>query len=81
MKFEQVGSTTFTKALIMHGSWGHREIGTHPSTMTLFLAPDNMRGGIEWDIPALDRIEEIGLWFDENRNLVDYDGVMALPIT
>ena len=37
MKLEQVGSTTFTKALIMHGSWGHREIGTHPSTMTLFL--------------------------------------------
>jgi len=79
MRMEKVGETTFTKALLTHGSWGWRDEGTHPSTMTLYLSADCMRGCIEWDIPALDTVEDIGLWFDENRTLVDYDGIMALP--
>jgi hypothetical protein len=34
---------------------------------------------IEWAIPALEMEQEIGLWFNENNELIDYDGVMSLP--
>ena len=76
---EKAGECTFTAALIKHGSWGSREQGIHPSTMTLYLDDDCRTGLIEWDIPSLSEFEEIGLWFDEHRNLIDYDGIMALP--
>jgi hypothetical protein len=33
---------------------------------------------IEWDIPAIDEVEHIGLWFLDG-DLTDYDGTMALP--
>lgn len=79
VKYEQIGQCTFTAALLKHGSWGHRDQGIHPSTMTMYIAPDYRHGWIEWDIPSLSEFEEIGLWFDADRNLTDYDGIMALP--
>lgn len=52
------------------------------SVMTLYLNRD-LTGFIEWDIPALDMTEEIGLEFeiDEKgkRTLTGYDGVFAIP--
>jgi hypothetical protein len=63
--------------LIEEGSWGHRSIGTHASTMTLYL--DDGYYQIEWDIPALDTCEHIGLTFDSRKRLEDYDGVFSLP--
>lgn len=74
----QAGTITFTAALLKHGSWGHRGMGRHPSTMTLWIADNRRVAMIEWDIPALDTTEEIGLWFEDGV-LVDYDGIMALP--
>jgi hypothetical protein len=76
---DKVAETTFTAALIKHGSWGYRPEGIHPSTMVLYMDDDGLTGLIEWDIPSLSEFEEIGLWFDEQRNLIDYDGIMALP--
>ena len=35
----EVGTTTFTAALLKHGSWGHHDLGQHPSTMTLCGIP------------------------------------------
>ena len=75
----QAGTINFTAALLKHGSWGHRDLGIHPSSMTLWLADNRRTGMIEWDIPSLSEFEEIGLWFDADRNLTDYDGIMALP--
>ena len=72
------GTINFTAALLKHGSWGHRDMGTHPSSMTLFLSDNRRIGLIEWDIPSLSEFEEIGLWFEDGV-LVDYDGIMALP--
>ena len=50
--------------------------------MDLYFDNDNT-GFIEWDIPSLDRTENIGLWFeidqDGKRTLSDYDGVFSLP--
>jgi hypothetical protein len=52
-------------------------LGTHKSTMELF-AFDDGHYSIEWDIPALDTTEEIGIWHN-NKTLTDYDGVFELP--
>ena len=65
--------------LIQEGSWGQRDIGTHASSMTFY------RQGtyhlIEWDIPTLDECEHIGLTFDSQKRLIDYDGICGdLPI-
>jgi hypothetical protein len=86
-------SITFTTALIEHGSWGHRELGTHESTMDFWTNPGSLDGFIEWDVPGLETTEHIGLVFspkeplktiigiprNSDLELVDYDGIMALP--
>ena len=68
--------------MILEGSWGERDIGTHDSTMELYFRED-ATGFIEWDIPDLEDFYEIGLWFTIDqfgiRCLTDYDGVMSLP--
>jgi hypothetical protein len=62
--------------LVSEGSWGARRLGKHASTMTLYA--DGPHYMIEWDIPALETTEHIGLTF-EHKTLTDYDGVMSLP--
>lgn len=74
----QIDEMTFTARLQLEGSWGARALGKHESTMTLYMAEDDRRGMIEWDIPALDDVEQIGLWF-KDKELTDYDGVHSLP--
>lgn len=75
-------SKTFTAQLVREGSWGSSALGEHESTMELVIHSD-LTGYIEWDIPSIDTVEEIGLTFelDADRNLVltDYDGVFSLP--
>ena len=73
--WRKAATSTFTAELIMEGSWGARELGTHESTMDLWISRKEPRGFIEWDIPAIEGYEEIGLWFDMEKNLVDYDGI------
>jgi hypothetical protein len=75
-----IGKETFNCPLIMEGSWGERDIGTHESTMELYFN-DDATGFIEWDITDVG-FEHIGLWFSIDqfgiRTLSDYDGVMCL---
>jgi len=78
MTIKKIASSTFTAALVAEGSWGSKEQGTHESTMALYTTRNPDKLFIEWDIPALDVTEEIGLWFDDT-GLIDYDGVMSLP--
>lgn len=79
----KIDSHTFTAALVSAGSWGSTSMGTHESTMDLWMEPDRTKGFIEWDIPALDTTEDIGLWFEKGRGgrmyLTDFDGVGSLP--
>jgi hypothetical protein len=77
----KVTSKTFTAELISHGSWGVSRMGKHESTMDLYLSKDSLKGYIEWDIPALETNEVIGLWFERDPvlELIDYDGVSCLP--
>lgn len=82
MTFHLIGTATFTSPMILEGSWGERDVGTHDSTMELYFREDST-GFIEWDIPDLEDFYEIGLWFTIDqfgiRTLTDYDGVMSLP--
>jgi hypothetical protein len=75
-----IGKETFTAPLIMEGSWGEKDIGTHESTMELYFN-DDATGFIEWDIEDVG-FEHIGLWFTIDqfgiRTLDEYDGVMCL---
>ena len=75
-----IGVMKFSEPLIMEGSWGERDIGTHESTMELFFH-DDATGSIEWDIEDVG-FEHIGLWFSIDpvgiRTLTEYDGVMCL---
>jgi len=76
-----IGRAEFDCPLILEGSWGEKDLGTHESTMELYFH-DDATGFIEWDIPSIDKFEYIGLWFSIDqfgiRTLTDYDGVMSL---
>lgn len=78
-----IAARTFTAALISQGSWGGSNLGEHESTMELYdVDGDAGRGYIEWDIPALDDGECIGLSYEMRagkRHLTDYDGIFSLP--
>lgn len=72
---------TFTAPLVLERSSSSRPdaLGTHESTMQLFERSTPGCMMIEWNMPTLDMVEHIGIWLDDDRNLVDYDGVMELP--
>ncbi len=77
MTLETVATTTFPALpFVSEGSWGSRNVGKHASTMTLYR--ENEQLFIEWDIPALETTETIGLGL-EGKRIVDYDGVMSFP--
>lgn len=79
---KQVATKTFKSSLIMEGSWGERSLGEHESVMALYVTEDGRRGFIEWDVPDLQELTEIGLWFEQDTDevvLTDYDGVFSLP--
>lgn len=76
---KQIAQKTFTTDLIREGSWGAHDLGKHESTMTLYMTERPGHAFIEWDIPALDEVVEIGLSFDLEWNLLDYDGTFSLP--
>ncbi len=77
-----IESITHTTPINLEYSSGSISQGKHGWTMDLYFENDNT-GFIEWDIPSLDRTENIGLWFeidqDGKRTLSDYDGVFSLP--
>lgn len=77
-----IASKTFKSSLIMEGSWGEQSLGEHESVMELYLTEDKTRGFIEWDVPELQELTEIGLWFETYEGetiLTNYDGVFSLP--
>lgn len=64
----------FSKSYTRKMEWSENE-------MTLYMSDDNQKGFIEWCIDYDDGdndVVEIGLWFDTEKNLTDYDGVFSL---
>lgn len=76
---KKLAEKTFSADLFSEGSWGSRSLGRHESTMTMYASDRPGRAWIEWDIPAIDGYEEIGLDFDVRGRLIDYEGVFSLP--
>ena len=77
-----IATKTFKSSLIMEGSWGEQSLGEHESVMELHLTEDKTRGFIEWDVPDLQELTEIGLRFEvygDEVVLTDYDDVFSLP--
>lgn len=57
-------------------------LGKAKSTMTLRMSNDEHTGYIDWEVEYENGdygYETIGLWFDNQRCLTDYDGVFSLP--
>lgn len=80
MTSKLLATKTFTAALVSEGSWGASGLGTHESAMDLYATTDPDYFFIEWDIPAIEVTEHIGLWVEPGtRALADYDGVASLP--
>jgi hypothetical protein len=75
-----LATKTFTAQLVSESSFGSQNLGKHKSTMELFSFPEDPNYYfIEWDIPTLEEVENIGIWCEENtKKIYDYDGVMCL---
>ncbi len=56
-------------------------LGEHKSTLDLYDM--EVEGSTyllcEWDIPEVEEFASIGLWFDDKKEMTDYDGVFELP--
>lgn len=83
MEAEKIDTLTFKSPLNLEGSWGERSLSDETeSVMDLYFYKDDS-GFIEWTNDEFDLAENIGLWFEFDRNgkrtLTDYDGVFSLP--
>lgn len=76
---KKIATLTFLSGLVKQCSWGSNALGTHESSMDLYVNEDLTEGFIEWDIPGIEETEHISFIF-ENGHLVDYDGVSCLPM-
>ena len=75
----------FDGELVLEGSWGSRDIGFYKNRMEFTACKDRAgQAYIEWeygqDSFEDDGYEEIGLSFNVNKELIDYDGVMSFPL-
>jgi len=79
----KLATRTFTTELFSETSMSYRaeKLGEHESTIDLYSFPENPDYYlIEWDIPSLDEMVEIGIWCEEGTKILrDYDGVFCLP--
>lgn len=56
-------------------------LGMADNKMELYVSDDKRTGSIDWEIDFEDGEGDcigIGLWFNENKELTDYDGVFSL---
>lgn len=71
---------SFKSNINIDNGFTNKSLGEHLSTMEMFLHEDGKHGLIEWDIPSIEETEHIGVWFDDDNVLTDYDGVFDLPL-
>lgn len=80
---KKIATKNFTAELILERSISSvpTKIGKHDSSIDLYsFEEDPDYYLIEWDIPTLDMVENIGIWCEEGTKILrDYDGVFALP--
>jgi hypothetical protein len=72
----------FKSHLVLETSYKSNDIGEHFNQMELRVHDHGKTGCIIWNygVKAADEDETvIGLWFNGNKELEDYDGVYSLP--
>ena len=69
---------SFKSSIGLDNGFTNRYLGDFDSEMTLFVNEDKT-GHIEWVVEELETTELIGLWWNRNNELTDFDGVMELP--
>jgi hypothetical protein len=74
----------FEQELVLSNSYSSKNIGKHINEMELIIHSHGKSGCIIWNYwPENDEddMDEtvIGLWFNGNKELEDYDGVYELP--
>jgi len=76
----------FETECYMEGSWGTRELGRLKCSMELFDSGKRFdpysrtsRGEAQIEFIAGDHVEHIGLIYDDNKRITDYDGVFSVP--
>lgn len=77
----KIAEKIFTSELIYETSLSPvaSKLGKHKSTMTLYSSDDPDYYFIEWDIPTLEIVENIGIWCEDDTKIIcDYDGVFEL---
>jgi hypothetical protein len=79
----KIATTNFTSELISETSMSSvvTKLGKHESSIDLYsFEEDPDYYFIEWDVPTLDMVENIGIWCEEGTKIIrDYDGVFSMP--
>ncbi len=77
---DRVYSTTYKCRPHYEGSWGATPASEGEVDVTITLTiRESGHAYAEMEIPAIDEYVDIGLRFDEEGVLLDYDGVMTIP--
>ena len=71
-----LGKISFTATCYLHGSWGFKPAGKRDCSVELF---DYKNGSAQVEFIAGDDVEHIGVLYDKNKKVFDYDGIHAIP--
>jgi len=81
-QMNKIDQMTFTCELVSETSMSpvSKSLGVRKSIMTLYaFENDPNYYFIEWEIPTLDKCENIGIWCEDGTKVIcDYDGVFSL---
>ena len=62
----------------LEGTWGERKLGKRQCSLEVFDHENGKNLMIEFI--AGEDCEHIGLSYDDNKNIYDYDGVFSVPV-
>lgn len=71
-----LGKMNFTATCYLAGSWGSKPLGERECSVELF---DFGKNSAQIEFIAGDDVEHIGLYYDNNKRILDFDGVFELP--
>lgn len=74
---KSIKTITFEAECYLEGSWGNRPLGKLKCSMELF---DAGKGNAMIEFIAGDKVEHIGITYNETKRILDYDGVFSIPI-